>query len=226
MTENENLPLNRQIALIRRQIIASRNGETLHQMQREGILYKKSYGVDIPRLRQIAAAWKSDKQIAEQLWTLSIRETQILATMLYPPEEFDRHTAEKWLKDFTQTELIEQAVQNLLCKLPYAETLCIEWIEKEDYKAQTCAFLTAARIYQSLSTDSRQKINQKAILIASSEDYSLVRSISVCLSRFCRIDTASREEVNSALMQLPESKQAKLITDVVKQEIAFIEEAS
>ena len=139
------------------------------------------------------------RSIAEQLWALGIRETQILATMLYPPEEFDRREAEKWLKDFTQIELIEQAVQNLLHKLPYAEVLCMEWVEKEEHKAQTCAFLTAARIYRKLSTESHQKINNKAILSASSEDYSLVRSISVCLSRFCRINAASREEVNSVL---------------------------
>ena len=221
-----NPELDKQIFEIRRRIMLSMNGDVSEQMIRSGIVYKKNYGVDIPRLKQIAALYHPNHDLAQRLWSLQIRETMILATLLEPIEEFTPENANRWLADFNQTEIIEQVTQNLLSKLPYAEMFCLEWINTNDVRAQTAAFSIAARIYNQFRENSITLIIDRGIQLSTSEKYALLRAIARCLSRFCRKNEPTMLYVEEKIQSLcNEGLSGKnIICEEVKQEIIFLRE--
>ncbi len=120
------------------------NGVTSALMREKGVKYKLNFGVAIPRLRQIAAAYSSDEALAGALWEENVRELKILATLLYPPEKFNQ--ASFWVKDIENLELAEQAAMNLFCKLPDALHFASEWIESGDYYVKISGFLLYGRL--------------------------------------------------------------------------------
>ena len=221
-----NPELDKQISEIRRRIMLSMNGEVTEQMTRNGILYKKNYGVDIPRLKQIAALYRPNHDLAQRLWNLQIRETMILATLLEPVESFTPENANRWLADFSQTEIIEQVTQNLLSKLPYAETLCLEWINTDDVRAQTSAFLIAARIYNQIFEESTTLIIDRGIQLSTSENYALLCAIARCLSRLCRKNEPTMLHIEEKIQSLCDGSSSgkNIICEEVKQEIIFLRE--
>ena len=85
-----NPKIDQQIAEIKRKIRLSMNGITSESMESGGIVYKKNFGVAIPRLREIAREYNPDHDLAQRLWMLKIRETMILATLLEEPEKFKK----------------------------------------------------------------------------------------------------------------------------------------
>ena len=112
--------LDAQIAEIKRKIMLSMNGIVSEQMTKSGISYKKNYGVTIPRIKEIAVGYPSNHDLAQRLWTLQIRETMIMATLLEPLDKFTSQNAREWISQFNQIEIVEQANMNLFCKLPFA----------------------------------------------------------------------------------------------------------
>src|ERR1035437_69940 len=121
----------RQISEILQKLRLSMNGIVSEQMILNGIEYKKNYGVSIPRLKEIAALYSPNHNLAQQLWNLEIRETMILALILEPVEKFTAENAIEWVQSFNQTEIVEQACMILFCKLPDANFLCKEWINAD-----------------------------------------------------------------------------------------------
>ena len=218
----ERSELNKQIAQIRRNIVLSMNGEVSIQMRRNGIVYERNYGVDIPRLKQIAAKYSPNHELAQALWQLKIRESMILASLLEPIEEFTMEDACNWLKDFSHTEIIEQVSQNLLSKLTFAESLCLDWANSKDTKAQTTAFFVAARIYNKLTTTTIKILIDRAVELSDTESHTLSRSIAVCLGRFCRIDNEILTYVETALKNIKKTELSKSIEEEVRQEITFL----
>ena len=221
-----NPELDKQISDIRKRIVLSMNGDVTEQMTRNGIVYKKNYGVDIPRLKQIAALYHPNHDLAQRLWNLQIRETMILATLFEPIEKFTLENANRWLADFNQTEIIEQVTQNLLSKLPYAETLCLEWINTDSVRAQTVAFAIATRIYNKFDEKNIKLITEQGITLSKNGNYTLAMHIARCFSRFCRINTEIMAYIEQQIQSLYDwdSPETTIIREEVKQEIIFLRE--
>jgi len=128
-----NTELDAQISEIRRQIRLSMNGIVSDQMKMNGIVYKHNYGVTIPRIKEIAKMYSSNHDLSQRLWMLKIRETMIMSTLLQPIEKFTCELALKRIDELDQIEIVEQICMNLLCKLRYANNLCVECVRSEKY---------------------------------------------------------------------------------------------
>ncbi len=64
------------------------NGVVSQSMHEKGLVYKLNFGVELPRMKIIAARYAKDHALAQALWKEDIREFKILAAMLQPIETF------------------------------------------------------------------------------------------------------------------------------------------
>lgn len=168
------------------------NGEVTEQMKTAGIEYKINYGVTIPVIREIALAYSPDADLSNRLWLLNIRETMILATLLYPVEKLTMENAQKYILELDKMELVEQLSMNLLRKLPYANSLCIWCLNSPELWVHITGFMLSVRIYDKLNASELNMIINKAFEFSTTNEYYLYKAIALSLSRICRIndDTA------------------------------------
>lgn len=134
------------IKQIRSRLRLDMNGVVSASMRAKGIDYKLNFGVSLPQLKQIAKEFHPGKLLAKALWDEDVREFKILATMLYPPEEFTPEEATRWVSEIRYTEIAEQYCANLLQEVPFAEELADSWIQVDSEMTKTTGFILYARL--------------------------------------------------------------------------------
>lgn len=217
--------LEAQLSEIKAKLRLSMNGIVSEQMAQSGILYKKNYGVTIPRIKEIAAEYEINHSLAQQLWALQIRETMIMATLLEQTEKFTDEMAEDMVAQFNQIEIVEQTCMNLFRKLDFANSLCCQWVQSEKSWTQITGFILAARIGPKFNAAEMQLVIKKGIEFSATTDFHLYKAIGLCLSRFCRqskeIATFILTEIES--FSQTNTKGQEYICNEVKQEILFLD---
>ncbi len=125
----------------------SMNGVASAYMRENGMKYKLNFGVEIPRLREIAQTYPADHSLAQALWKEDIRECKLLAAMLQPLDSFYPEIADIWVEQMPTVEVAQHTVLNLFCRLPYASEKAYEWIAREEDMFQVCGYLVLARLF-------------------------------------------------------------------------------
>ena len=138
--------LHEQLKAIKTQLRLAMNGAASQSMRDKGLFYKINFGVELPRLKQIAAAFPKEHHLAQALWKEEIRECKILATMLQPVESFLPEIADIWVERIQTQEMAEIASMYLFQQLPYAPQKALQWMASEEPMTQACGLLTAARL--------------------------------------------------------------------------------
>lgn len=184
---------------IRTQLRLSMNGVTAASMREKGIKYRMNFGVDIPRLKQIALTYTQDKVLAETMWKDDVREMKILATMLCLPDGFMKEDAKRWVHGISQQEIREQACKNLFQALPYANELVDEWIRSSDENINATGHWLYARLSISHS-EAREHVDTKELLRSAeaglkSESLLMRQAALNTLKFFGRISPENAEEV-------------------------------
>ncbi len=82
------MELTEQLKEIKTQLRLSMNGAVSQSMREKGLVYKLNFGVELPRIKSIAAAYEKDHALAQALWKEDIRECKILAGLLQPVDSF------------------------------------------------------------------------------------------------------------------------------------------
>ena len=108
------------------------NGVISTSMRNKGMDYKIIFGLSLPQLRNIAEKYSFNKEVAEILWNEDIRESKLLATMIYPYEEMNIEVAKLWINDICFTEVADISTMFLFSKLSYADELIMDNINSED----------------------------------------------------------------------------------------------
>lgn len=217
--------LDAQITDIRGKIRLSMNGVVSEKMEKNGIVYKKNYGVSILRIKEIASTYIPNHDLAQRLWSLQIRETMIMATLLQPTEKFSIENAQEWVREFNQIEIIEQTCMNLFCKLPFANSLSCEWVQSNKIWVKITGFILAARITNKLDSGETILIIEKAIQASSETNLHLYKAIGLCLSRLCRKDKETATYILQKVDSFSDTATTgqKYISSEVKQEILFLD---
>ena len=138
--------LHQRLKDIKTQLRLSMNGAVSQSMREKGLVYKLNFGVELPRIKGIAAGYEKDHSLAQALWKEDIRECKILAGLLQPVESFLPEIADIWVEDIRNIEIAELTSMNLFQHLPYAPAKSFHWIASEDEYTQVCGFLTIARL--------------------------------------------------------------------------------
>lgn len=132
---------------IKTELRLSMNGVASAYMRQNGVEYKLNFGVELPRLREIAAGLPMDHDLAQALWKEDIRECKLLAAMLQPAETFYPEIADIWMDNMPNAEIAQHTVMNLFCRLPYASQKAYEWIARDEDMFQVCGYLILSRLF-------------------------------------------------------------------------------
>ena len=135
-----------QLKDIKTQLRLSMNGVVSQSMREKGLDYKLNFGVELPRIKSIAAAYEKSHDLAQALWKENIRECKILAGLLQPIDTFFPEIADIWVEDIRNIEIAELTCMNLFQNLPYAPAKTFQWIADEAEYTQVCGYLTIARL--------------------------------------------------------------------------------
>lgn len=104
-----------------------RNGIVADALRRGGCPYRLVYGVNLPQLNEIASSLGPSVELAEQLHSDGdLRESRLLANMVYPPTEFSISTARQWCDDLRWSEDADILCFKLLRKVDFAPELAEE----------------------------------------------------------------------------------------------------
>ena len=103
------------------------NGVTAQSMRDKGVQYKLNWGASLLHLREMAAEYEKDYDLAIALWKEPIRECKILATLLMPTEKLLPEVAEIWMEQTETQEMAELLAPTFLtCRLRAAHGLRVD----------------------------------------------------------------------------------------------------
>lgn len=181
------MDLHEQLKDIKTQLRLSMNGAVSQSMREKGLVYKLNFGVELPRIKGIAASYKKDHALAQALWKEDIRECKILAGLLQPVDTFLPEIADIWVDTMPTVEIAELTSMNLFQHLPYAPAKAFRWIADERELAQICGFLTIARLLQKKGDMEDRVANEfldQAVSSFLAGSYSVRSAVMAALRRF------------------------------------------
>lgn len=192
------------ISLIKAELRSAMNGITSRAIRESGMTYKLSFGVELPRLRQIAAEFTPDRRLAQDLWQENIRECKMLAIMLYPIEEFDADRASLWIEGLTpeQSELAQLMSMDLLSRMPDASEMAFHWMADDREMFQLCGFLVITRLLMRgaiLSPDAEAEFLDQAAVTLPSSFLALRKAVTNALLRFGETSKEAERAVEKIL---------------------------
>ena len=167
---------------------AAMNGVASKAIRESGMGYQVNFGVELPRLRQIATEFTPDRHLAQMLWQENIRECRLLAIMLYPREEFDSDMADIWVEQLLpeHAELAQLMVMDLIAQQPYASEKAFQWMASDKPVYQLCGFLIINRLLMQgalLSPDAEAKFKDQAAASLATNYLPLRKAILNALTR-------------------------------------------
>ena len=159
---------------IRTDLRLAMNGVVSSSMRDKGMDYKLNFGVDVPRIKGIAAKYEPNANLAKELWKLDVRELKILSTMLYPLDEFKEKNANEWANEIPNQEIRENLCRNLLQELSYADELVQKWAEDSNESLRLTGYWLYVRLMM-IEADVLERIKtmpiiEKALVDVHSED--------------------------------------------------------
>lgn len=181
------MDLHEQLKDIKTQLRLSMNGAVSQSMREKGLVYKLNFGVELPRIKGIAAAYEKNHTLAQALWKEDIRECKILAGLLQPVETFLPEIADIWIDTMPTVEIAELTSMNLFQHLPYAPAKAFRWIADERELAQVCGFLTIARLLQKKGDMEDRVANEfldQAVSCFLAGSYAVRNAVAAALRRF------------------------------------------
>ena len=131
------------------------NGALAQSLRERGLRYKLIFGIELPRLKEIASRFVPDHDLAQALWKEDIRECRILAGYLQPVETFYPELADIWLEAMHDTEIIDYTCMNLFRRLPYASAKALQWLASDDTLTQYAGFRLMTHLLRETSTSPR-----------------------------------------------------------------------
>ena len=132
---------------IKQSLRSMMNGPLSQSMREKGLAYRVIFGVEWPRLMELAQEIGKDHQLAQDLWKEDIRECRLLAGLVQPVETFYPEIADIWVESMHYPEEAQYTVLSLFQHLPYASQKAFEWVASDDEIHQLCGFLLLARLF-------------------------------------------------------------------------------
>lgn len=191
------------------------NGAVSQSMRQKGLVYKVNFGVELPRLKEIAVKYGKEHSLAQELWKEDIRECKILATMIQPAETFYPEIMDIWIDSINNMEIAELVCMNLFQHVDYAPSKSFQLISEDREYAQICGFLTIARLLRK-KNDMEERVENEfldqAVVAFLSGSYHVVNSVTTALKCYIHGDESHAFAVCRAVDRLKEDKSEKAAT--------------
>ena len=163
------------------------NGVISTSMRNKGMDYKIIFGLSLPQLRSLSEKYSHNQEVATRLWSENIRESKLLATMIYPANEMDIEVAKTWIDEIKYSEVADIASMFLFSKLTYAEQLCLEYVNSEKENHIYFAFRLFIRLLinkSGINSTTIEEIKSKAFEHSKSTNIAIASIANDVVERF------------------------------------------
>ena len=161
MIENTNIQEN--IRSIKKDLRLSMNGVVSTLQRNQGLNYKINFGVEIPRLKGIAARYEKSEELAMALWSDNIRECKMLAIFLMPEESYGK-IACRMVDEVPYTEIADHLAKEILCRISGIEGKAISWLAEDEGLHSYCGYMTLSHLFR------------KGILLTAAEEREFINA--------------------------------------------------
>ena len=173
---------------IKAQLRLFMNGILSQSLREKGLQYRLIFGVELPRLKEIAAGYEPSHELAQALWKEDIRECKILAAYLQPTDTFDSELADFWMESVTNTELADYLCMALLRRLPYASQKAFQWMASGNRMEVYTGFRLMTHLMVLHGTEmndrSRDEFLDQVHAILQSDDWLIKQAAQSALDRY------------------------------------------
>ena len=173
---------------IKAQLRLFMNGVLSQSLREKWIKYRLFFGVELPRLKEIAAGYEQNHDLAQALWKEDIRECKILAAYLQPAESFDAELADFWMESIGNTELADYVCMALFRRLPYASQKAFQWMASENRMEAYTGFRLMSHLFTLYGTEmnerSRNEFLDQAQAVLQSDDLLIKQAAQSALERY------------------------------------------
>ena len=163
-------------------------GVLSQSLREKGIKYRLIFGVELPRLKEIAAGYEQNHDLAQALWKEDIRECKILAAYLQPAESFDAELADFWMESIGNTELADYVCMALFRRLPYASQKAFQWMASENRMEAYTGFRLMSHLFTLYGTEmnecSRNEFLDQAQAALQGDDPLIKQAAQSALERY------------------------------------------
>ena len=133
------------------------NGVASKSMRDKGMGYKINWGIGLPELKQLAAEYGKDHDLAVQLWKEDIRECKLLATMMMPADKMQTDMVELWGSELPNQEVAEMLAFHLLRHVEGIKDIALKWLATDNELMQLCGYQTLAGLFaKDVDLDTRE----------------------------------------------------------------------
>lgn len=217
--------VNGQLKEIKTQLRLSMNGSASAIMRERGLKYKLNFGVELPRIKQIASQFEKNHDLAQALWKEDIRECKILAGLLQPIDTFFPEIMDIWIETMPSVEIAEMTCMHLFQYLPYAPQKSLQLIANEGEYQQICGYLTIARLLMKKNDMTERAENElldQAVVSFLGGSFAVRKAVMTALKKYM----ADNEQHAFMLCRVVEplksstDTQAKALVEWVTQEVS------
>lgn len=202
---------------IKQSLRLSMNGIVSAHQRRQGLNYKINFGVEIPRLKELALQYEKSEELAFALWQENIRECKLLAIYLLPQESY--HTvASKWIAEAPFTEIADHLAMNILCKLPDAVAEALQWSNHPAELHKYCGYITLAHLARKGCTFTAQQeecFYKQIVAILDTKETSIIKNCA-CKALCSYIDEDSERATRLLAYAAPDSTAATFVRDYLQ----------
>lgn len=202
------------------------NGMVSQSMREKGMEYKLNFGIEYPRIKEIAAGYEPDHELAQALWKENIRECKILAGLLQPADTFYQEIADIWIEGIDYPELAEYTVMNLFQRLPYASEVVFRWMADEREMFQLCGFLLMARLLmkgEKLNERAEAEFLDQACTAVEGDSGPVQKAASVALRKYAHQSRENKRTVSKQLGIWAKSEKpaVRALAEEIKADLEF-----
>lgn len=133
------------------------NGVISQSLREKGLQYRLIFGIELPRIKEIAAQYEPNHELAQALWKEDIRECKILAAYLQPVESFYPEIADIWMEQIRNTELADYVCMALFRRLPYASQKAFQWMASENRMEVYTGFRLMSHLFAQFGTEMNER---------------------------------------------------------------------
>ena len=199
---------------IKKQFRLFMNGIVSQSMREKGLDYKLNFGIELPRLKEIAAKFEKNHDVAQALWKENIRECKILAGMLQPIDTFYPEIADIWVEDMHYPEIAELTCMNLFQHLPYASDKAFQWMADEGEYFQFCGYMLMARLLMrgnEMNERAENEFLDQAMTVLQGETGMICRSASTALKKYASQSGGNAKKLLKLLQPLVASEKQEVL---------------
>lgn len=179
------------------------NGVISQSLREKGLQYRLIFGIELPRIKEIAAQYEPNHELAQALWKEDIRECKILAAYLQPVESFYPEIADIWMEQIHNTELADYVCMALFRRLPYASQKAFQWMASENRMEVYVGFRLMTHLFALLGATmnerSRDEFLDQATAAMQNDDYIVKQAARSALERYASCGEEQSAEVQHLL---------------------------